>query len=339
MKEKKIDRNLTIDVAKGIGIFFVVLAHTVKNEFVHNLIYMFHMPLFFFLAGMTIKYSVSNSNKEFVLKKIKRIIIPYLFFCIVTFVYWAIIERKIRGQLDISLLSNFINIFLFRIDGNLYAYNIALWFLPCLFVSELIVFFMMKYIKNKKIVTFSSLILFIVGMMLSIKHISIIFALETALVAQFLIILGDLFSIIEKKDGNLIIEVIACILSIIGVVLCMIFHNEVGMLGHMYGNVLLFLIGAISGSYLTYEISKLLKNVKFIQFLGINSLIMLGFHEPIKRVVIKIFSILLKLSDSIVRNNIMYSIIISVVVLVLILPIILILNKFFPVLVGRRKDS
>ena len=45
------NRNLLVDVAKGIGIVLVVLGHS-GIEFGHYLIYMFHMPLFFFLSGM-----------------------------------------------------------------------------------------------------------------------------------------------------------------------------------------------------------------------------------------------------------------------------------------------
>lgn len=43
------NRNLLVDVAKGIGIVLVVLGHS-GIEFGHYLIYMFHMPLFFFFV-------------------------------------------------------------------------------------------------------------------------------------------------------------------------------------------------------------------------------------------------------------------------------------------------
>ena len=40
-----------VDIAKGIGIFLVVLGHCQITENVLTLITTFHMPLFFFLAG------------------------------------------------------------------------------------------------------------------------------------------------------------------------------------------------------------------------------------------------------------------------------------------------
>lgn len=36
-----------IDVLKGIGIFLVIMGHTIKDTYVYNWIYSFHMPLFF----------------------------------------------------------------------------------------------------------------------------------------------------------------------------------------------------------------------------------------------------------------------------------------------------
>lgn len=42
-------RDSTIDIAKGIGIFLVVLGHfTVFASPLYHYIYLFHMPLFFF---------------------------------------------------------------------------------------------------------------------------------------------------------------------------------------------------------------------------------------------------------------------------------------------------
>ena len=54
-----ISRIPMIDVAKGIGIILVVIGHTNLPTLVMNLIYAFHVPLFFVLSGM-----VFNMNKS-----------------------------------------------------------------------------------------------------------------------------------------------------------------------------------------------------------------------------------------------------------------------------------
>lgn len=53
-------RNISLDIAKGIGIILVVIGHTmspimsgnVVMENVYKILYVFHMPLFFLLSGL-----------------------------------------------------------------------------------------------------------------------------------------------------------------------------------------------------------------------------------------------------------------------------------------------
>lgn len=69
-----------IDIAKGIGILFVMLGHCLYSEEspIRLFIYSFHMPLFFVLSGMTyktcacekLKDTISNSICECVKKSL-----------------------------------------------------------------------------------------------------------------------------------------------------------------------------------------------------------------------------------------------------------------------------
>lgn len=52
-------RDHLIDVAKGIGILLVVFAHIYKGSCT-DFIYLFHMPLFFYLSGATFAFSNSK---------------------------------------------------------------------------------------------------------------------------------------------------------------------------------------------------------------------------------------------------------------------------------------
>lgn len=66
---------LWIDFLKGVGIISVVIGHIFYTPY----IYAFHMPLFFILGG----FLCSKKNiKEFFIKKIKHLIIPYLAFLV-----------------------------------------------------------------------------------------------------------------------------------------------------------------------------------------------------------------------------------------------------------------
>lgn len=49
MDIKKGDRISWIDVARGIGIFLIVFGHTSGGGFLTQVLYAFHVPLFFFI--------------------------------------------------------------------------------------------------------------------------------------------------------------------------------------------------------------------------------------------------------------------------------------------------
>ena len=63
-------RDQRIDVLKGIGIICVIWAHL--RGYLDIEIYIFHMPLFFFLSGMFYK-----RKKRFILSRFKSLVIPY----------------------------------------------------------------------------------------------------------------------------------------------------------------------------------------------------------------------------------------------------------------------
>lgn len=44
-------RNTTISIVKGICIILMVIGHSGCPELLHDFIYLFHMPVFFFVSG------------------------------------------------------------------------------------------------------------------------------------------------------------------------------------------------------------------------------------------------------------------------------------------------
>ena len=118
-------------------------------------IYLFHMPLFFSLSGYLAFYSYQKKPqfKDFIFKKIKRLIIPFLcigLFYMIPIRYAAQYPNYIQNDLIYNISVNFL---LGRDSGHL-------WFLPTLFLIFVFHFLMMKYLKNEKIVFVVSLLLF-----------------------------------------------------------------------------------------------------------------------------------------------------------------------------------
>ena len=77
----KTNRSCSADILKGIGIILVVMGHVTHDMPLKNWIYAFHMPLFFLLSGIFFKPTFENWKKSS-----KRLLIPYIFFAIVSFV-------------------------------------------------------------------------------------------------------------------------------------------------------------------------------------------------------------------------------------------------------------
>lgn len=76
-------RDTTIDIAKGLGMIFVVLYHA---EILAGIWQQFHMPLFAFLSGLL--YSDKNNNSiasvgKYAVRKIKGIYIPFVLYNVV----------------------------------------------------------------------------------------------------------------------------------------------------------------------------------------------------------------------------------------------------------------
>lgn len=70
--------NNPVSFAKGIGIMLMVLGHTFFSTYGYAVIYMFHMPLFFFLSGYCFKESHLEDFRNYAKKRISRIYVPFV---------------------------------------------------------------------------------------------------------------------------------------------------------------------------------------------------------------------------------------------------------------------
>ena len=71
MNETYGKRDLTFDIAKGIGIFLVIIEHmpSFMPEWIRIYISSFHMPLFFFISGY---FAKEIKNREEFTAKLKK---------------------------------------------------------------------------------------------------------------------------------------------------------------------------------------------------------------------------------------------------------------------------
>ncbi len=127
----------TILIAKGIGIVLVVAGHYVP-EFeppywimMREVIYRFHMPLFFMLSGYLFSFTAVEPGwyVRMLQKKIKRLIYPFLSVALIVFIikYLAGLIFNLQHPLTMkSFFSVFIN------PGQ--SFHPLLWFMHALFI-------------------------------------------------------------------------------------------------------------------------------------------------------------------------------------------------------------
>ena len=125
------ERDLRIDVLKGIGIICVIWAHL--EGFLSMEIYIFHMPLFFFLSGMFYR-----QKRNFVWTRFRSLIIPYILYTL----FFAILFW-LRGGECLKPLHRISLWFPSAIVG-------PSWFLIALFNISVVYYLLDLLVKNKR---------------------------------------------------------------------------------------------------------------------------------------------------------------------------------------------
>ncbi len=121
MKDKKVID--WIDSAKGLGVILVILGHFLGDSqfvFFNHFIYSFHVAFFFMLSG----FIQSGKKNGALLKKTKRILLPFLAFTLLSAPLFGFLSLK-KGMSPLQILMN-----LFYVKGELF--NAPIWFLAVL---------------------------------------------------------------------------------------------------------------------------------------------------------------------------------------------------------------
>jgi fucose 4-O-acetylase-like acetyltransferase len=186
-----------IDIAKGIAIILVIFGHTfIPGSLWRDVIFSFHMPLFFILAGYTFKLRPLG---ELAQRSFPQLIIPFL----LTFLVCQIILGfSYQSQISADYFLKTIGSFVWS-SGYLYeplgipAVGM-IWFLVCLFFSRLGFAFFMQTFESYKTPEWIRGLCFVLlaGLGVSIGsllNIYLPFSLDLALVAQLFLYVGWVF--------------------------------------------------------------------------------------------------------------------------------------------------
>ena len=184
-------RNTSIDILKGLGIVSMVAGHVPVNQFLVHLIYVFHMPLFFFISGYLYR-DKELSFKMLLEKNSKKLLFPYIFFGICGYVLWLL-------EMKPSLLNDALKPLkaLFWMNTENMPIAGALWFLTAMFFLNLAYPFLFKcgILVQGAIVSFC----LIVGLFLYQGFgVRLPFALDVAFVGLFFFHVGNRYKKYEQ---------------------------------------------------------------------------------------------------------------------------------------------
>ena len=99
-------RDSALDIMKGMAILAVIVGHCIPYDcWAHKLIFTFHMPLFFIVAGFLYKPNISYRSKF--IADFRRLIIPYLILAFGFTLYLLIKETDKIFALKYSLIATF----------------------------------------------------------------------------------------------------------------------------------------------------------------------------------------------------------------------------------------
>ena len=281
-----------VDILRAIAIILVIAGHIPYVDFstnFHKWVYAFHIPLFFFISGISlsfINYS-KTSFKQLLKKRFHRIYLPYLM--------WGIL-------LSIS------NFHLLTIPKILYGThksiasvtNSSLWFLPVLFISLLIVdAIMLLLTKKKKLPKLPFILLLFLILALIIPSQPTIqsllnghnlpFGIDIVPMTIVFLLLGYLYQThknISKIRPKIYIS-IPVIIVLLSITLYFSLNNDVSyvlMAENRYGNYCFFFIAALAGiivnillSFIIETYTKHLANL--MQKIGSDTLLIFILHK------------------------------------------------------------
>jgi len=112
---------------------------------------MWIMPIFFLLSGQSVYFSLkSRNNKQFLISRVKRLAIPFIFGTFVLIPPQVYLERLHFGQIETSFFSWFPNYFdgWYAFGGNFAWMGLHLWFLEVLFIYSIILLPLFLLIKS-----------------------------------------------------------------------------------------------------------------------------------------------------------------------------------------------
>lgn len=347
-----------LDNLKFIGLFFVLIVHTGRlDDSLDKYIFSFFMPLFFFISGLLVKDHIKNESfTSFIKSKITVRIIPYFAFSFISYIFWFCILNKINNRENESLsgLQQFIGIFYGVGTDDWLKHNISLWFLTCLFMTELLFFLYIKLAKRKQILIIILFISSIIGYFYFILSQSYTYQvsfsnypiqyrlpwnLDLAFTAVVFYGIGYLTqSYILTNDLNKYYRWYFLPCSLAVYLIFSQLNEKVNFINGQYGNYIYFYLAALGGIFFWTYIAKIIPPNPMTNLVGKYSLVIFAFHLLVFPLITGFGIYVLKLPrDLLTEKSIVMALLYTLLTMIILIPLAIFMAKFTPNIVGNGK--
>lgn len=331
-----------IDHAKFFSIFLVILGHSQVPESAVIFIYSFHMPLFFFISGFLFDPSKFTSPGHFIKRRTKQLIVPYFLFNIITYLFWLFVGRKFGNDVgaDICVLTPVIGMFYGTDTGNYLIHCGSLWFLPCLFLVEIMYYFVQQHLNKWLMVIIFGTLGYI---NFKIKHVMLPWSFDVALIAMVFYIMGNIWK--DKRSGRIkpLFSGLTALLTFFALLFLSALNGRSDMSSNTYNNYFLFILIALVGIGFLVSLSILIESVigkiNWVEFFARNTIILLAFHTITASILKGILLFALHIPIDTFKNALGINVLLTIATFIVLAPVIVIIDKYLPFLLGRGFKS
>lgn len=335
-----------VDTMKAIGIVLVVVGHSPGlSPWIKDLIYSFHMPLFFFASGLLLsEQRLTITCRQNLSRLWKGLGIPYLFFFAVSYLYWLptheLAARAARYE-GIRWWEPVIGVAIG--NGDALFVNVVLWFFTCLFTTSVIFFWARKHFSAALLLVVFNLIALAFTLIYDRSWQRLPWGLDNAIVALAFYSAGHFFrgyqaGIVEKTSRST--AVMLALLIGAGVAYGAGINGEVDLNKLVFGNYKpLYLINAYFGILALFYFSISLPAHSVFQWLSKNTIIIFPTHLLMFGVFTGVGVVVFGMPHAFKESSLLWTGAFALFALLLSYPSALFLNRFFPAVFGKRSPG
>lgn len=304
MEGQKAAHDSVISISKGMCIILMVIAHTDGHLLLTKFIYLFHVPLFFFVSGYFNKGTESLSElKSRLVKRIKRLYLPFVFYGLLFLLFDNLFLRwgfYADGAMHVTDLRSFVILLLeLLLKMNVPSQLLGpMWFVRSLFIAAVCLdlgLFILRKVRYSKLILLLACLVVTLVIKLFPPDTPVLRQLVIASLGGFFFMCGMLCRTIPRRNFSIWFMAFSLVILLMITFLTKSFWS-INMVS--VKDTLAFMAIALVGIQFSLSLSKLINSTilgQAFDYVGCNTMPILALHvlsfKPVSFLAILIYSL------------------------------------------------